>query len=41
MDKKEITEILAEIKSAPETFKLAIEVYEKMSNGKYNPMDAF
>ena len=34
MDEKEISEILAEIKSAPETFKLAIEVYEQMLNGK-------
>jgi len=34
MDKQEISEILKEIKSAPETFKLAIEIYEKMSNGK-------
>jgi hypothetical protein len=34
MDEKEISEVLAEIKSAPETFKLAIEIYEKMSNGK-------
>ena len=34
MDEKEISEILKEIKSAPETFKLAIQVYEGMSNGK-------
>ena len=34
MDKQEISEILKEIKSAPETFKLAIQVYEGMSNGK-------
>ena len=34
MDEQEISEILKEIKSAPETFKLAIQVYEGMSNGK-------
>ena len=34
MDEKEISEIFKEIKSAPETFKLAIQVYEGMSNGK-------
>jgi len=34
MDKQEISEILKEIKSAPEIFKLAIQVYEKMPNGK-------
>jgi len=33
-DKQEITEILEEIKAAPETFKLAIRLYEGMSNGK-------
>jgi len=34
MDKTEISEILQEIKTAPETFKIAIQVYEKMPNGK-------
>ncbi len=34
MDEKEISEILAELKSAPETFKFAIALYEKMPNGK-------
>jgi pilus assembly protein TadC len=33
-DKQEIEEILKEIKSAPETFKLAIQIYEGMTNGK-------
>ncbi len=34
MDKQEISELLEEIKSAPETFKLAIKIYEAMSNGQ-------
>ena len=33
-DKQEIEEILKEIKTAPETFRLAIQLYEGMTNGK-------
>ena len=34
MQKKEEEEILSELKSAPETFSLAVKLYDTMQNGR-------